>query len=71
MDTDKEERLREYRRLAAAAIRKAERASSPELRRSYLNLAEGWDLLGDQIERSFRAVGTKLVRERLRLSKHH
>jgi len=47
---DISQRVEEYRRWAAVAMRRAERAMGPDLKRSYLNLAAGWTALADQIE---------------------
>lgn len=45
-------RIKRYRELAEEAAARAERAATPELKRSYAQLAQGWKALAAQVERA-------------------
>jgi len=47
-------RIKRCRELAADALARAEHAATPEIRRSYVQLAQGWTALAAQIERLAR-----------------
>ena len=49
-DLSPAERVKRYRTLAAEANARAQSATNPELRDSYLQLAQGWTSLADQLD---------------------
>ncbi|MBV9331689.1 MAG: hypothetical protein JOZ55_09070 [Alphaproteobacteria bacterium] len=51
-DLSPSERVQRYRTLADEANARAQSATNPELRESYLQLAQGWTSLADQLDGS-------------------
>ena len=52
------DRVTEYRQWAAIALRRAAAAQGSNLKRSYLELAQGWKRLADQVEEQEQLAST-------------